>query len=70
MVALSIAPTLNNAEADEWMASEALLLNLRLAVMAKFQGPSALPFLCGGGFAWSATLAAILARCGDFGDGA
>ncbi len=34
IVVLSIAPTLNSAEADEWMASKASLSNLRLAGMA------------------------------------
>ena len=37
IVALSIAPTLNIAEADEWIASKASLLNLRLAVMANLR---------------------------------
>src|SRR5664280_967987 len=34
IVALSSAPTLNIAEAEEWIASKASLLNLRFVVMA------------------------------------
>jgi hypothetical protein len=34
MVALSMAPTRYIAEADEWIASNASLLNLRLVAMA------------------------------------
>jgi hypothetical protein len=34
IVALSIAPTLNNAEAEEWIASDRSLLNFGLAAIA------------------------------------
>src|ERR1700693_3920378 len=42
MVVLSIAPTLYIAEAEEWIASKASLLNLPLAVMANLH-PISIP---------------------------